>query len=92
VNSYTSVIEAVKLGLGLGLLSGEVIETEMRAGRLVEVLPGAAPPPIDLWVVYPSKNLVSPAVRALIEHIQGTFSSTLPRAERIARKERAKTI
>jgi DNA-binding transcriptional LysR family regulator len=73
-NSFQAVFQAVRRGLGIGLLSGHVVESDLRAGVLQEVMREFAPPPVDLWVVYPSRALQPPAVRLLIEEIRAAFA------------------
>jgi DNA-binding transcriptional LysR family regulator len=70
VNAFQAAVEACCRGLGLGLFARYFIEARLASGELVQVLPEVAPSPTGLWVVYPSRTLVAPAVRALIEHIK----------------------
>ena len=77
-NSLMSAVEGVRRGLGIGLLSGYVVEGDLRRGALVEVLADLAPPPVDLWLVYPSRTLLAPAVRALIDEIRAVFREGMP--------------
>jgi DNA-binding transcriptional LysR family regulator len=70
VNAFQAAVEACVQGLGLGLFPRHFIEPRIKSGELVAVLPEAAPSPTGLWVVYPSRTLVAPAVRALIDHIK----------------------
>ncbi|HSC85887.1 MAG TPA: LysR family transcriptional regulator [Polyangiaceae bacterium] len=78
VNSFQAAVEGVRRGLGIGLLSGYVVEVDLRQGILCEVLPEFAPPPVDLWVIYPSRALLPPAVRLLIEAIRAAFRDSQP--------------
>lgn len=70
VNGFLAAVEACCRGLGLGLFPRHFIEDRLATGELIEVLPEAAPSPTGLWVVYPSRTLVAPAVRALIDFIK----------------------
>ena len=70
VNAFQAAVEACCRGLGLGLFARYFIESRLASGELLQVLPDVAPSPSGLWVVYPSRTLVAPAVRALIEHIK----------------------
>jgi len=77
VNAFQAAVEACVRGLGLGLFPRHFIEPRIASGELVLVLPDAAPSPTGLWVVYPSRTLVAPAVRALIDHIKGELPQRL---------------
>lgn len=77
VNGFLAAVEACCQGLGLGLFARHFIEARLASGELVEVLPEAAPSPTGLWVVYPSRTLVAPAVRALIDHIKAELPRRL---------------
>jgi len=73
VNGFATAVDGVRRGLGIGLLSGYLIEGDLQRGALIEVMREFAPPPVDLWVVYPSRTLLAPAVRALIDDIREAF-------------------
>lgn len=66
---------AVLHGIGIGLLPDYLCRAPMSRGRLVEVLPGWAPPAGLVHAVFPSRRGLVPAVRALLdflgEHVQG---------------------
>lgn len=70
VNGFITAVDACVRGLGIGLFPRHFIKPHLARGRLVEILPEAAPEPSGLFIVYPSRTLVAPAVRALIEHIK----------------------
>lgn len=73
VNSFASAVEACRRGLGIGLFPQGFITHAIESGELVVLLPELAPPPGGLWIVHPSRNLLAPAVRALIEYIKEQF-------------------
>lgn len=77
VNGFQAAVEACCRGLGLGLFARYFIESRLATGELVPVLPDAAPSPSGLWVVYPSRTLMAPAVRALIDHIKAELPRRL---------------
>ena len=58
------ILEAVRADLGIALMPTIFCAEEVRAGRLRVVLPRATPPIASVWVVYPSRRHLSPAVRA----------------------------
>ncbi len=54
-------------GLGICLLPISSLQASFRSGELVEVLPGVASSVGNLYVVYPSRRHVPPAVTAFVE-------------------------
>jgi DNA-binding transcriptional LysR family regulator len=55
-----------------------LIGDDLRAGRLVRVLPDYRLPDIDVLAVYPSRRHVSGKVRAMIDFLVGAFSDVPP--------------
>jgi DNA-binding transcriptional LysR family regulator len=56
-------------GLGVAVLPTFIVNDAIMAGRLEPVLPDAAPPQLDAWVVYPATRHLSRRVRAFIDFI-----------------------
>lgn len=77
VNGFQAAVGACARGFGIGLFPRYFIEVELAAGRLVEVLPEAAPSPTGLWIVYPSRKLMAPGVRALIDYVKAELPERL---------------
>jgi DNA-binding transcriptional LysR family regulator len=67
VNDGEGLIEALKLGLGIGQLPEYFIEEELARGQLIELLPSCRPEPLPINLVVPSGRLVPARVRALID-------------------------
>lgn len=78
VNSFSSAVQACLRGFGVGLFPLGFIKPWVDSGELVTILPELAPPPGGLWIVVPSRTLLAPAVRALIEHIKEKFKLSPP--------------
>lgn len=76
VNSMGTATDAVRRGLGIGMLAAHLIRDDLADGRLVEVLGNKTPPPNAIWIVYPSRTLRPPAVTALIDHVVQAFKNT----------------
>ncbi|MWB79365.1 LysR family transcriptional regulator [Pseudooceanicola sp. 216_PA32_1] len=90
------LIEAVLKGLGLALLSHELMEQHLRSGRLVEPFPGLDLPYPNLYALYPSGNRGSVSVRAFLrwliqegEKISGPFAQADPFDAEFDRRELA---
>lgn len=60
---------AVTGGVGMSVLPDYLCRDELRAGRLVEVLPGWAPPPGVFHAVFPSRRGLVPAVRRFLDFL-----------------------
>jgi LysR family transcriptional regulator, regulator for bpeEF and oprC len=67
VSDGEGLIEALKLGLGLGQIPDYMVESELARGQLVEVLGSCRPEPLPINVVYPSGRLLPARVRAAID-------------------------
>lgn len=57
-------------GVGIGLLSQPAAQKEVDQGRLVRVLPGWEPEPVELHALYPSQLNASPKVRAFLDFLK----------------------
>jgi DNA-binding transcriptional LysR family regulator len=68
-NHLGAVLHAAEAGLGVALLPREQCLAQLQASTLKEVLPGSCPSMGTVSAVYPSKEFMNPAVRALIDHI-----------------------
>ncbi len=64
---------AALAGVGVVQLPAMMMAAELRDGRLVEALPGWAPPAEVIHAVFPSRRGQIPAVRALIDHLAARF-------------------
>lgn len=62
--------EAARAGAGLAFLSEDLVAEDVAAGRLVTVLGDWTPSYRGLAVYYPSRRLVPPKLRALLDLIQ----------------------
>lgn len=90
-NSVRVVREAALAGLGIALFPTLAYHrADLDAGRLRIVLPDVGVPAQTLWLVYPSRRLLAPKVRAVVEHVRERFDEILtgPRAGGKARPVR----
>jgi len=60
---------AVVQGIGAALLPDYMCRADLKAGRLVEVLPGWGPPPGIIHAMFPARRALVPAVRRLIDFL-----------------------
>lgn len=61
-----AVLEAVRLGLGIGQVPDYMAADAMARGDLVEILPSLRPPAERISIVWPAAKRVPPRLRALI--------------------------
>lgn len=57
-------------GKGLALKSCLEISTDLLSGNLVNVMPEFKPSPTELWLIFPSRQLITPAARLLRDTIK----------------------
>jgi molybdate transport repressor ModE-like protein len=70
--------DAAVAGLGVALHSEWLVCDDLRAGRLVRVLPGYAPVTAGIYAVTPPRRLVPARVRAFIEFLVEQFGGVPP--------------
>ncbi|MFN0183687.1 MAG: LysR substrate-binding domain-containing protein [Aquabacterium sp.] len=70
INETEGVLEALRLGLGIAQLPDNVVAEDIKAGRLVDLLPGLRPPRMPVHVVMPPGRLVAPRVRAAMAALE----------------------
>lgn len=72
-NSSEAVRAAVLADLGLSLAPLWLFAEELRQARVVPVLERFTPSPLPIHAVFPSRRLVPPRVRAVVEHLAARF-------------------
>lgn len=65
--SVTSILEAVRAGLGVSMLPEFLVREDMRSGRLVHILPRWKAKSLPIHVVYDAHRLLPMRVRAFID-------------------------
>lgn len=74
-NNGDFITQAVRDGIGLMCQPRFIVGDDLRAGRLIEVLPDYSFAPIGIYAVYPSRRHLSAKIRAFVEFITERFSS-----------------
>lgn len=64
-------------GDGLAVKSCLDMSTDLLSGRLVSVMPEYKPTPTELWLIFPSRQLITPAARLLRDTIKGKCMTIL---------------
>ncbi|HUF86599.1 MAG TPA: LysR family transcriptional regulator [Thermohalobaculum sp.] len=68
-NSADGIYHAVLAGIGIARLSSYLVGDDIRAGRLVRLLPDYADEGSGIFAIYPEKRNLAPRVRAFIDHL-----------------------
>ena len=74
-NTIQFALRAAVAGLGIALLPTAVAARQIRSGHLTALLKGYGSPRGGLYLVYPSAQHLSAAVRALIDHFVASFAN-----------------
>jgi DNA-binding transcriptional LysR family regulator len=75
-NHSESTLYMAKAGLGVALLASWLVDTDLKEGALVALLPGYEPPAAPVQALTPPGKLLAPRVRALIEHLRVWLASS----------------
>ncbi len=70
VNEVDMAVRAAQHGLGLANVLFEAVARQISAGELVEVLPDWSRTISGDYLYYPSRRTVSPAMRAVLDHLR----------------------
>ena len=77
MNHLEVVRSAAVAGLGIAMLPAVFVNPELEAGRLQQVLEGAGATSSSLWVIYPSRRNLPPAVRVFVDFLKTSFQQDL---------------
>ncbi|QNN57392.1 LysR family transcriptional regulator [Diaphorobacter ruginosibacter] len=72
-DSIASAHAAAVAGLGIGAFTLRTVQTAMERGQLVRVWPEVHLGLLGYFAVYPSTRFISPAVRALVDHMAAHY-------------------
>ena len=74
VNDLELMREAAIFGLGVAILPAHHCAGDIRAGRLLRLLPDWTTPETPTFAVFPSSRHLSPKTRAFLDHLQARLS------------------
>lgn len=72
LNDGDTLVQAVRLGMGLAQLPDYMVDDALDRGELVELLPTMRPPPMPISALYPSQRLIPPRVRVVLDALAGS--------------------
>jgi DNA-binding transcriptional LysR family regulator len=77
-NSTDALYHAALAGIGVARLSTYLVGDDLRAGRLVRLLPDYEDTSSDIYAVYSTRRNLSPKVRAFIDRLVDRFQPVPP--------------
>ena len=83
VTAIETQLRACTRGLGVTMLPAPMCTAFEERGRLQRVLPDWQGPSAGLWLVYPSRQHLSPSVRALINFLSERVDESIMRSDKI---------
>lgn len=92
VNNSTTLYDATLAGLGIGLNKRWLMETDIREGRLEEVLPEWTYPSHPIHAVYPSNRFIPLKVRRFVVALADFLETNGAFKSKIATETRSKVI
>lgn len=72
-NESMALLAAAGQGAGIVMQPRFVVQPEVAAGRLVQVLPDWQPPALGIHAIYTSRQHMPPALRALLDYLADWF-------------------
>jgi DNA-binding transcriptional LysR family regulator len=75
-NNGETARAAALAGAGVIWQPSFVIDEDVRAGRLVEVMPGYHMPPVDILAIYASRRHLSAKVRVMVDFLVDAFQDS----------------
>ena len=72
-NNGETCCAAALAGQGVIHQPSFLVQDDLDAGRLVELMPDYRSDELGVYAVYPTRKFVTPKVRALVDYLQSTF-------------------
>jgi DNA-binding transcriptional LysR family regulator len=72
-SDFTVLLRVATAGLGIALLPAEVVEDDIRANRLIRILPDWHSEEVSVHLVFATNRGIVPAVRVLIDYLAEHF-------------------
>ncbi|WP_339510426.1 LysR family transcriptional regulator [Pseudomonas sp. RL_15y_Pfl2_60] len=73
-NNITFAREAVLAGAGIAALPNMICELAIREGRLIELLPEAALPTVEVYAIYPSRRFQAMKVKTFLDFLMKSLA------------------
>jgi len=66
-NGYLTLVDAIRQGVGMGVVPRSIVARDLAEGRLVQVLPEWKLPTGRVWAVYPSRGQLPQKIRRMLD-------------------------
>jgi DNA-binding transcriptional LysR family regulator len=73
-NNPQTVVDFVKAGAGIGLVTKASVQKELQSGELIELFPDYTALTLDIYLIYPHKKYIPQKVQCFIDFMLGKFS------------------
>lgn len=81
VDATPALHAATRAGMGIALFTALTVREDLRTGSLIRVLPGWNGGHRHYFALYPHARSLAPKVRALVEHLQAHYATSVQRAD-----------
>ncbi|ASL43127.1 HTH-type transcriptional regulator DmlR [Burkholderia sp. AD24] len=72
-DTITALHAAALAGAGIAAFTRQTVQTDLKSGRLVQILPGCTLGSRHYYALYPQTRYVAPKVRAFVDHMAGHY-------------------
>ncbi|NYH18917.1 LysR family transcriptional regulator [Paraburkholderia bryophila] len=72
-DAITALYSAALAGAGIAAFTRQTVQTDIKSGRLVQILPGCTLGSRHYYALYPQTRYVAPKVRAFVDHMAGHY-------------------
>lgn len=72
-DAITALYSAALAGAGIAAFTRQTVQTDLKSGRLVQILPGCTLGSRHYYALYPQTRYVAPKVRAFVDHMAGHY-------------------
>lgn len=80
VDATPALYAAVQAGMGISLFTALTVQDDLRAGRLIRVLPGWHAGERRYFALYPHARSLAPKVRALVDYLAAHYAGLVSAA------------
>jgi len=83
ISSQSSLVDAIELGMGVGLLPLHAAVDAFRDNRLVHILPSCQFERVGIYALFASKLFLDAKVRTWVEHLKVSFAESNKNDQRV---------